>query len=53
MDGSDPYLYLAQNYSNIDIYARENGMRIDRILLTKDFTYNPTTAGIRCGAQGL
>ncbi len=53
MDGSNPYLYLSQNYSNIDSYIRENGMRIDRILLTKDFTYNPTTAGIRCGAQGL
>lgn len=53
MDGTSPYLDLIQNYNNIDLYARENGMRVDRILLTKDFNYNPTTAGIRCGAQGL
>lgn len=53
MDGSSPYLYLNHDYNNIDLYGRENSMRVDRILLTKDFNYNPTTAGIRCGAQGL
>lgn len=53
MDNSTPYLLIAQNYNNIDLYVRENGMRVDRILLTKSFGYNPTNSGIRCGAEGL
>ncbi len=52
-DGSTPYLLLPQGYNDISMYIRENGMRVDRILLTKNFGYIPTTAGIRCGAQGL
>jgi len=52
-DGSTPYLLLPQSYNDISMYIRENGMRVDRILLTKNFGYNPTNAGIRCGAQGL
>ncbi len=56
-DGADPYLYLPTGYVNVDVWARENGMRVDRILLSKNFDYNPAAGGvstrIRCGAEGL
>jgi murein DD-endopeptidase MepM/ murein hydrolase activator NlpD len=48
-----PYLYYPRGYRYVNVHARENGLRIDRILLTKDIDYDPTAASIRCGAQNL
>lgn len=54
MDYSRPYLLNAPSgYNYISVHARENGLRIDRILLTRDVSYNPVTAGVRCAAAAL
>jgi murein DD-endopeptidase MepM/ murein hydrolase activator NlpD len=53
MNNTTPYLYLQSGYNNIDMYARENGMRVDRILLTRDYIFHPASSSIRCGGQGL
>jgi len=57
VDGPVPSLNLPQGYSYIDMWARENGMRVDRILLTSDFNFNPATGqsntAVRCGAEDL
>lgn len=50
-NGSMPYLNLSTGYHTIDLWGREDGMRVDRILLTKS-GYTPT-ATIRCGANSL
>jgi hypothetical protein len=53
----EPWLPIVPGYNNIDMYARENSMRVDRILLTYNFAYNPDSGNpstdIRCGAEGL
>jgi hypothetical protein len=48
MDGQRPYLSLPSGQVTINIWMREDGMRIDRALLTRDANYNPTN-NIRCG----
>ena len=53
MDGTSAYLYATKGYRDINMHAREDGMRVDRILLSRILSFNPTSAGIRCGAQGL
>ncbi len=53
MDGPYPVFYLSTGYHDINVWARENGLRIDRVLLTKDLNFNPTTAQVRCAGEGL
>ena len=48
MDGQRPYIYLASSLEQVNLWAREDGMRVDRILLTRDAGYNPS-GNIRCG----
>lgn len=48
MDGGRPYLSLPLGQVAINIWMREDGMRIDRVLLTREQNYNPTN-NIRCG----
>lgn len=53
MNGFVPYLYFPRGYNYINLHMRENGLRVDRILLTTSPSYNPTTSNVRCGGQGL
>lgn len=57
IDGPVPSVSAQQGYNYIDIWVRENEMRVDRILLTRDFNFNPDTnqldTAIRCGAEHL
>jgi len=49
MDLSRPYFWMAGGSDRvINVWMREDGMRIDRILLTRDAGYDPTN-NIRCG----
>lgn len=48
MDLGRPYLNLPSGQVTVNIWMREDGMRIDRVLLTRDVNYNPTN-NIRCG----
>lgn len=48
MDSGRPYLNLPLGQVAINIWMREDGMRIDRVLLTREQNYNPTN-NIRCG----
>jgi len=48
MDGQRPYVNVTGSLPVINLWAREDGMRVDRILLTKDVNYTPS-GNIRCG----
>ena len=48
MNGARPYLDVSEGERVINIWMREDGMRIDRVLLTRQVGYNPT-GNIRCG----
>lgn len=48
MDLQRPYISLSTGNQVVNLWAREDGMRVDRILLTKDFYYSPV-GNIRCG----
>lgn len=50
-NGGIPKIYLESGYELINLWARENGMRVDRILLARDDNYN--SSAIRCGANQL
>ncbi len=52
MDETRPYLPINRGYNWINMFGRENEMRVDRILLTKDQYYNPQ-GNIRCAGEGL
>ncbi len=46
--GARPSLWMNSGEMTANIWMREDGMRIDRILMTKNWSYNPT-GSIRCG----
>lgn len=48
MNGTRPYLDLDAGQRTINVWMREDGMRIDRILMTRDVNYDPTGL-VRCG----
>lgn len=47
-DGTRPYIQSGQGDQMINIWMKEDGMRIDRILLSKNINYDPN-GKIRCG----
>lgn len=48
LSGQRPTVNLTFGNQVVNMWAREDGMRVDRILLTKNVNYNPT-GNIRCG----
>lgn len=48
LSGQRPTINLTFGNQVVNMWAREDGMRVDRILLTKNVNYNPT-GNIRCG----
>lgn len=47
MDGHRPWLAMVNGERIVNVWMREDGMKIDRILLTRDSGYQPSS--IRCG----
>jgi hypothetical protein len=47
MDGHRPWLAMVNGERVVNVWMREDGMKIDRILLTRDSGYQPSS--IRCG----
>jgi len=48
MDWTRPYFQATAGDRIVNVWMREDGMRFDRLLLTRDVNYSPIN-NIRCG----